>query len=68
VVFGSSRSRVSGQVSEIEQRVLYQARLGSNGFPLQARLRVQHARPSDLGAQELTLLDVWNRRARCGAC
>ena len=53
-----------GQVSEIEQRVLYQARLGASGFPSQARLRVQHARPADLGAQELTLLDVLEQARR----
>jgi hypothetical protein len=58
VVFGVEPLAGAGQISEIEQRVLYQARLGSNGFPQQARLRVQHARPDDLGAQELTLLDV----------
>jgi hypothetical protein len=58
VVFGVEPLAGAGQISEIEQRVLYQARLGSNGFPHQARLRVQHARPNDLSAQELTLLDV----------
>ena len=58
VVYGVEPLAGVGQVSEIEQRVLYQARLGSNGFAQQARLRVQHARPADLGAQELTLLDV----------
>jgi hypothetical protein len=58
VVFGVEPLAGAGQISEIEQRVLYQAHLGSNGFPQQARLRVQHARPADLGAQELTLLDV----------
>ena len=60
----SSRSAGAGQVSELEQRVLYQARLGSNGFPPQARLRIQHARPADLGAQELTLLDVLEQARR----
>lgn len=58
VVYGVEPLAGVGQISEIEQRVLYQARLGSSGFPQQARLRVQHARPADLGAQELTLLDV----------
>ena len=60
----SSRLAGAGQVSEIEQRVLYQARLGSSGFPQQARLRIQHARPADLGAQELTLLDVLEQARR----
>ena len=64
VVFGVEPLAGVGQVSEIEQRVLYQARLGSSGFPQQARLRVQHARPADLGAQELTLLDVLEQARR----
>jgi hypothetical protein len=63
-VFGVEPLAGVGQVSEIEQRVLYQARLGNNGLPLQARLRVQHARPADLGAQELTLLDVLEQARR----
>jgi hypothetical protein len=58
IVFGVEPLASAAQVSEIEQRVLYQARIGSSGFPQHARLRVQHARPADLGAQELTLLDV----------
>ena len=64
VVFGVEPLAGAGQVSEIEQRVLYQARLGTSGFPQQARLRVQHARPTDLGAQELTLLDVLEQARR----
>jgi hypothetical protein len=64
VVFGVEPLAGVGQVSEIEQHVLYQARLGANGFPSQARLRVQHARPADLGAQELTLLDVLEQARR----
>jgi hypothetical protein len=64
VVFGVEPLAGVGQVSEIEQRVLYQARLGSSGLPSQARLRVQHARPADLGAQELTLLDVLEQARR----
>lgn len=64
VVFGVEPLAAVGQVSEIEQRVLYQARLGSNGFPSQARLRVQHARPDDLAALELTLLDVLEQARR----
>ena len=58
VVYGVEPLARTGQVSEIEQRVLYQARLGSNGFTQQARLRIQHSRPADLAATELTLLDV----------
>jgi hypothetical protein len=64
VVYGVEPLAAAGQVSEIEQRVLYQARLGSNGFPQHARLRAQHARPTDLGAQELTLLDVLEQARR----
>jgi hypothetical protein len=64
VVFGVEPLAGVGQVSEIEQRVLYQARLGTNGFASQARLRVQHARPADLGAQELTLLDALEQARR----
>jgi hypothetical protein len=64
IVFGVEPLAGVGQVSDIEQRVLYHARLGSNGFPQQARLRVQHARPADLGAQELTLLDVLEQARR----
>lgn len=64
IVYGVEPQSSAGQVSEVEQRVLYQVRRGSNGFPQQARLRVQHARPADLGAQELTLLDVLEQARR----
>jgi hypothetical protein len=64
VVFGVEPLAGVGQVSEIEQRILYRARLGGSGLPQQARLRVQHARPTDLGAQELTLLDVLEQARR----
>ena len=58
VVYGVELQATAGHSSEIEQRVLNQARLGTHGFPLGANIRIQHARPADLGAQELTLLDV----------
>jgi len=64
VVYGVEPLAGAGQVSEVEQRVLYQTRLGASGFPQQARLRIQHARPADLGAQELTLLDVLEQARR----
>lgn len=64
IVFGVEPSPGSGQVSEIEQRLLHQSRLGNDGFPHQARLRVQHARPADLGARELTLFDVLEQARR----
>jgi len=38
--------------------VLYHARHKAGGFPADARLRLQHARPADLGARQLTLLDI----------
>lgn len=40
----------------IEQLVLYQARRLSGGFTAQANLRLQHARPTDLGV--ITLFDL----------
>jgi hypothetical protein len=64
VVFSVEPLAGVGQVSELEQHVLYQARLGANGLPSQARLRIQHARPADLGTQELTLLDVLEQARR----
>jgi hypothetical protein len=44
--------------SEIEQRVLYQARAMTNGFGAAPGLRVQMARPADLAAAETTLADL----------
>jgi hypothetical protein len=44
--------------SEIEARVLYLAQHGTGGFAAGANLRIQHARPSNLVAGELTLFDV----------
>jgi hypothetical protein len=64
IVYGVEPQSSAGQVSEIEQRVLYQVRRGAGGFPQQARLRIQHARPADLAAQELTLLDVVEQARR----
>ncbi|MEJ8823735.1 hypothetical protein WKW80_17115 [Variovorax humicola] len=43
---------------DIEQRLLYVARHAAGGFAMQANLRIQHARPANLAATELTLLDV----------
>lgn len=64
VVYDVEALASAGQVTEVEQRVLYQARLGSDGFPQSARLRIQHARPADLKAGELTLLDVLEQARR----
>lgn len=64
VVYGVEPLAAAGQVSEIEQCVLNQARRAGDGLPGQTRLRVQHARPADLGEQELTLLDVLEQARR----
>jgi len=58
VVYGVDAQPRAGQLSNIEQHVLYHARHKAGGFSVQARLHIQHARPADLGAKELTLLDV----------
>ena len=57
VVYGVEPIARAGQPSELEQRVLYQVRR-PEGFAETARLRIDHARPADLAARELTLLDV----------
>lgn len=59
-VFGIEAEPRAGQMSEIELRVLDHLRhkTGTAGFPLHARLRIQHARPANLGSTERTLLDV----------
>jgi hypothetical protein len=64
VVYEVEALASASQVTDVEQRVLYQARLGSGGFPQSARLRIQHARPADLKAGELTLLDVLEQARR----
>jgi hypothetical protein len=46
------------QLNELEQRVLFHAQHGADGFPANARLRIAHERPSNLGTGELTLFDV----------
>ncbi|MGJ7510127.1 hypothetical protein [Variovorax sp. GT1P44] len=55
-VSGPRRADIS--TDDIEQRLLYLARNQQGGFGGQASLRIQHARPTDLAATELTLLDV----------
>jgi hypothetical protein len=45
-------------LSELEQRVLYISRYRAGGFDTNANLRLQHARPNDLAAGEITLFDV----------
>ena len=44
--------------SDIEQQVLYHAKRKTGGFDPLATLRLQHARPTDLAAGEVTLFDV----------
>ena len=45
-------------LSEIEQHVLYHAKHKTGGFDPLATLRLQHARPANLAAGEITLFDV----------
>ena len=61
MVYGVEAANSSGAgdgASEVEQRVLYWARRRPGGFAPGARLRLQHARPADLAAGELTLFDL----------
>ena len=45
-------------LTTLEQHVLYASRRRSGGFDSSASLRLQHARPTDLGPGEITLFDV----------
>ncbi|SHN13472.1 hypothetical protein [Rhizobacter sp. OV335] len=45
-------------LSVIEQQLLYYVRRKPGGFDAQAELRLQHARPIDLAAGEITLFDL----------
>jgi hypothetical protein len=58
VVYGVDAQPHPRQLSEIEQRLLFRAQHKAGGFAANALLRIQHARPADLGGNELTLLDV----------
>ena len=62
VVYGveaaSGPRQASTSPSEVEQRLLFFAQRMANPFAPGATLRIQHARPADLAAGELTLLDV----------
>ena len=64
IVFGVEAStkmsiaQPSGSLSYIEQAVLYQARRRTPGFASDAKLRLQHARPANLAAGEITLFDM----------
>lgn len=62
VVYGVEAANTAAQAGaplcEIEQQVLYHARHKAGGFDALANLRLQHARPTDLAAGEVTLFDV----------
>jgi len=45
-------------LSVVEQQLLYHVRRKPGGFDAQATLRLQHARPADLAAGEITLFDA----------
>jgi hypothetical protein len=53
---GDAPSAVS--LGHIEQRVLYNAQRRTGGFGAQTSLRLQHARPTNLAAGEVTLFDL----------
>ena len=62
VVYGVEAANTTAQpgmsLSEIEQQVLYHAKHKTGGFDPLATLRLQHARPANLAAGEMTLFDV----------
>ena len=62
VVYGveaTNATRTAGvALSEIEQQVLYHSKHKAGGFDAIATLRLQHARPADLAAGEITLFDA----------
>ena len=57
-VYGVDIEPRAGELSEIEQLVLYTARHKVGGFGVNARLRIQHTRPADLTRVQITLMDV----------
>jgi hypothetical protein len=62
VVFGVEAGNTTAQpgttLSDIEQQILYHAKRKTGGFAPAAALRLQHARPADLAAGEITLFDA----------
>ena len=62
VVFGVEAGNTTAQpgttLTDIEQLVLYHSKRKTGGFEPGASLRLQHARPDNLAAGELTLFDV----------
>jgi hypothetical protein len=64
VVFGveastnASITQPAGSLSYIEQAVLFRAKRRTPGFDSSAKIRLQHARPTNLAAGEITLFDM----------
>ena len=62
VVYGVEATNTTAQpglsLSDLEQQVLYHAKHKAGGFDPFATLRLQHARPANLAAGEVTLFDV----------
>jgi hypothetical protein len=62
LIYGVEAANATAQpglsLSDIEQQVLYHAKHKTGGFDPLATLRLQHARPSDLAAGEVTLFDL----------
>jgi hypothetical protein len=62
VVYGVEAANTTAQagmsLSDIERQILYHSKHKTGGFDPLANLRVQHARPANLAAGELTLFDV----------
>ena len=62
LVYGVEAANTTAQpgmsLSDMEQQVLYYAKHKTGGFDPLANLRLQHARPTNLTAGEMTLFDV----------
>lgn len=62
VVYGVEAANITAQpgmsLSDIEQQVLYYSKHQTGGSDALANLRLQHARPTNLAAGEVTLFDV----------
>ena len=62
VIYGVEVANTTAQpgssLSEIEQLVLYHAKHDAGGFAPFAQLRLQHTRPANLAAGEITLFDL----------
>lgn len=58
VEVGTSANQPADSLSEDEIMVLYYAKHTTGGFDVNANIRLQHARPTNLGADEVTLFDL----------